>query len=51
MFENLTLIAIIVIVVWVATLAYFFYTSRQQTHIRNELDELRKQLEKKEQGD
>jgi CcmD family protein len=50
MFENLTLIAIIIIVAWVVTLAYFFYTSRQQSEIREELDELRERLEKQERG-
>jgi CcmD family protein len=48
MFDNLTLLAIIIIVVWVATLAYFFYTSRQQTEIRRELEELREMMEKRE---
>lgn len=51
MFDNVTLIAIIVIVAWVATLAYFFYTSRQQTEIRGDLDELRERMEKKERGE
>lgn len=51
MFENLTLIAIIIIVAWVVTLAYFFYTSQQQGEIREELEELRQRLDEKERGD
>ncbi len=48
MFENLTLLAGIIIVAWVAALVYFFYTSRQQTEIRRELDELRELMDRKE---
>jgi CcmD family protein len=48
MFDNLTLLAVIIIAVWVATLAYFFYMSRQQTEIRDELKELREMLDRKE---
>lgn len=50
MFENLTLLAIIIIVVWLATLAYFFYNARQQQEIRRELDELRELMDQ-EEGD
>jgi CcmD family protein len=48
MFDNLTVLAVIIIAVWVVTLAYFFYMSRQQTEIRDELEELRKMFERKE---
>lgn len=48
MLDNLTVLAVIIIVIWLATLAYFFYTSRQQTDIRQELDELRKLMDQEE---
>jgi CcmD family protein len=48
MFENLTLLAIIIIVAWLAALAYFFYTSRQQADIRRELEELREMMDQEE---
>lgn len=49
MLDNLTLLALIIIVVWVATLAFYFYTSRQQKEIREELEAVRDLLEKEEE--
>lgn len=49
MFDNLTLLAILIIVVWLATLAYFLYSSRQQGDIRRELDELRELMDRGEE--
>jgi hypothetical protein len=46
--DNLTLIAIVVIVVWLATIGYYFYISRQQTEIREDLERLREMLREKE---
>ena len=48
MFDNLTVIAIIIIAAWVVTLAFYFYTSRQQREIRQELDELRSLMEERD---
>lgn len=48
MLDNLTLLALIIIVVWLATLAFYFYTSRQQKDIRQELDEVRALLDEGE---
>ena len=48
MLDNLTLLAIIIIVVWVATLAYYFHVSRQQKEIREDLDALRAMLDEEE---
>ncbi len=45
MLENLTLLAIIITVFWMAALAYYLYTSRQQNEIREDLDDLREKLE------
>ena len=43
--DNLTLLAVVIIVFWLGALAYFFYTSRQQKEIQEELDVLRDMLE------
>ena len=49
--DNLTLLAVIIIVVWMAALAFYFYTSRQQKEIREELEAVRALLEEdKEAG-
>lgn len=45
MLDNLTLLAVVIIVFWLGALAYFFYTSRQQKEIQEELDVLRDMLE------
>jgi hypothetical protein len=42
--ENLTLIALFLIVIWLAAIGYYFYTSRQQKAISQEMDELREML-------
>lgn len=46
--DNLTLLALFIIVVWLATLAFYFYTSRQHNDIREELDEVRALLDEGE---
>ena len=51
MVENLTILAIIIIVFWLGALAYYTYTSRQQSVIRKELDALRSKLEELEGQD
>ena len=48
MLDNLTLLAIVIIVVWAATLVFYFYTSRQQKDIREELEEVRALLEEED---
>jgi hypothetical protein len=42
--DNLTLIALFLIVLWLAVIGYYFYTSRQQSAISHEMDELREML-------
>lgn len=51
MLENLTLLAVVIIVFWLGALAYYFYTSRQQTEIREDLDDLREKLNQLESKD
>jgi hypothetical protein len=43
--DNLTILAIVIIVFWLGALAFYFYTSRQQSSIRADLDALRGRLE------
>lgn len=43
--DNLTMLAIVIIVFWLGALAFYFYTSRQQRDIRADLDALRARLE------
>lgn len=38
------LIALFLIVLWLAAIGYYFYTSRQQNAISQEIDELKKML-------
>jgi hypothetical protein len=48
MLDNLYLLAAIIIVLWLATLAYYFYTSRQHKDIQKEIDWLRGRLNEDE---
>lgn len=45
MLDNLTILAVVIIVFWLGALAFYFYTSRQQRSIRDDLDALRGRLE------
>jgi len=42
--DNLTLIAIIIMVLWLGAIGYYFYTSRQQNAISHEIDDLKEML-------
>jgi len=42
--DNLTLLALFIIVMWLAAIGFYFYTSRQQNTISEEIDELRTML-------
>lgn len=48
--SNITLLGVAIILIWLAALGYYFYTSRQQTEIINEIDELRTELEDLDDG-
>ncbi|MFW5940433.1 MAG: hypothetical protein ACOC9C_00735 [Chloroflexota bacterium] len=45
MLDNLNLLAILIIALWAAAIAYYFYTSRQQNEIRKDLEQLRAMLD------
>jgi preprotein translocase subunit YajC len=49
--DNLTLIAIVIIVVWLFALGFYFYISRQQKDIVEDMDELRESLDESEDGE
>ena len=44
MFDNLLLIAIVTIVVWLATYGFYLYTSRQHQDLQQSVDALKRQL-------
>ena len=43
--ESLLILAIVIIVFWLGAIAYYFYISRQQVELFNEIDELRDVVE------
>lgn len=45
MFENLLLIAVVIMVLWVGVLAYYLITSRQQTDLQKDIESLRNMLD------
>jgi preprotein translocase subunit YajC len=45
MFDNLIVVAIIVIVLWLGAMGYYFYVSRQQSELKEEIDKLREELD------
>ena len=44
MLDNLSVIAVVLIVLWLAAFAFYIYTSRQQQEIEEELEALKKML-------
>jgi len=44
MLDNLSVIAIVLIVLWLAAFAFYIYTSRQQQDIEEDLEALKKML-------
>lgn len=48
MLENLLLIAIVIMVMWVGALAYYLVTSRQQTDLQKDIESLRDMLDETE---
>lgn len=51
MFENLVVVAIIIILLWVGAFVYYFYVSRQQNELEDEIEKLKTQLDKVEGED
>lgn len=48
MLDNLSLLAAMIIILWLATLAYYFYTSRQHKDIQHDIEWLRQHLNEDE---
>jgi preprotein translocase subunit YajC len=42
--NNIALLGIFIMFLWLVAIGYYFYTSRQQNKIEHELDELRDML-------
>jgi len=42
MFENLTLVIVIIVIFWLGAYGFYLYTSRQQKDIVDDLDRLNK---------
>ena len=49
--DNLTLLGILITVVWLLVFGYYFYVSRQQREIIDDVDELKGLLESREHGE
>lgn len=45
---NITVLAIVIIVVWLAALVYYISMSRQQNRLQDDIDRLRRQLDDKD---
>ena len=48
MLENLTLVAVVIIVLWLVVLVSYLLTSRQQIDLHQDLQELEQQMDKLE---
>lgn len=48
MFENLTLVIILITILWLGAYAFYLYTSRQQKNIADELEQLQHKLDEDE---
>lgn len=48
MFSNLTLLAILILVLWAGAFAYYFIVSRQQQDLSKEIETLKELLEDSE---
>ena len=51
MFDNLTLIAAFVVLLWLVTSAVYLYVSRQQSSIEEEIHDLSQRLDRLEEED
>lgn len=49
MFDNLAVLAAVVIILWLVSLAFYFRVSRQHKEIQQEIEALRALLEEKDQ--
>lgn len=48
MLENLTLVAVVIIALWLVVLVSYLLTSRQQVNLHQDLQELEQQMDKLE---
>lgn len=48
MFENLTLVIVLITVLWVGAYAFYLYTSRQQKNLADDVEQLEKRLDEAE---
>jgi predicted negative regulator of RcsB-dependent stress response len=48
MLENLTLVVVVIVVLWLGAFGYYLYTSRQQNSIADDLERLQKKLDEVE---
>ena len=48
MFENLTLVIILIVILWLGAFAYYLYTSRQQKNLADKVEQLEKRLDEAE---
>jgi preprotein translocase subunit YajC len=46
MFDNLVLIAVVIMILWIGVLAYYLVTSRQQKDLQEDIESLREMLDK-----
>ncbi len=50
MLENLTILAIIIILFWLGALLYYYVTATKQSDIQQDLDKLRRTLDDMDDG-
>jgi preprotein translocase subunit YajC len=46
MLDNLVLIAVVIMILWIGVLAYYLVTSRQQKDLQKDIESLREMLDK-----
>ena len=46
---NLTILAIIIIIFWLAAIGYYLYVSRQQNELSEEIEDLRDALDESQE--
>jgi hypothetical protein len=51
MFENLMVIVIIVVILWLIGFAIYLYASRQQQDLTAQMDNLKRQLDRKDDAE
>lgn len=51
MFENFILISIVIIILWIAILAYYLLSSRQQRNLQKDIDSLNDLLDRTDKKD